>query len=105
MKTFEEFVKDKIEEESVIKQTLKHYIDVIKRNTAPHPAVARRMRSQDLIDKYKLFYGISQDISIPVGKRRKAAYKAQGHLDRLKQDLGILSPDPWYDQAGSQERV
>jgi hypothetical protein len=83
MKTFEEF----ITEEPVIKQLVKHYINTYKRITSPHPAKVRRMKNQDLIDKYKLHYGISQDLSIPVGKRRKAADKAQQHLDDLKQEL------------------
>lgn len=84
MQTFEEF----ITEEPVIKQLLKHYIDVYKRNTAPHPARARRIENQKHVDQYRLHYNISQDLSIPVGKRRKAADRAQFHLDSLKKSLG-----------------
>lgn len=85
MKTFEEF----ITEEPVIKQLAKHYISVFKRNTAPHPARARRMKNQNDIDQYRLHYNISQDLSIPAGKRKKAASKAQMHIDNLEQELGL----------------
>lgn len=61
MKTFEEF----LIEEPVISRLAKHYHDVLKRNLEPHPARARRMKSQDIIDKFKLNYGISQDSSVP----------------------------------------
>ena len=85
MKTFEEF----ITEEPVIKQLFKHYGEIYKRNMAPHPAKARRQNNQNLIDQYRLQFKISQDLTIPVGKRKKAADKAQNYLDQLKQELGI----------------
>lgn len=61
MKAFEEF----LTEEPVIDKLAKHYHSVLKRNFEPHPARARRMRSQDIIDQFKLHYSISQDSSIP----------------------------------------
>lgn len=85
MKTFEEF----LTEEPVIVQLAKHYNTTLKRNLAPHPARARRIKSQDIIDKFKLHYNISQDSSVPVGKRRKHGNLAQKQIDALRKDLGV----------------
>ena len=85
MKTFEEF----LTEEPVIKRLVKHYIDSYNKFVEPSPAKARRIKNQDNIDNYKLQYNISQDLSVPVGKRKKAAIKAQTHLDALKKELGM----------------
>lgn len=84
-RTFEEF----LTEEPAVKHLIKHYIDVYKRNTAPHPARARRMETQHHVDQYRLHRNISQDLSVPEGKRRKAADKAQMHLNILKTKLGL----------------
>ena len=78
VKTFEEF----LTEEPVVKQLIKHYIDVYKRNTAPHPARARRMETQHHVDQYRLHRSISQDLSVPEGKRRKAADKIKSGAPR-----------------------
>lgn len=85
MKPFEEF----LTEEPVIVKLAKHYKGVLKRNLEPHPARARRMKSQDIIDKFKLHYGISQDLSIPSGKRKKHGAMARKQIDALKKELGI----------------
>lgn len=85
MKTFAEF----LTEEPVLVKLAKHYQDVLKRNLAPHPARARRMKRQDIIDKFKLHYGISQDLSIPSGKRRKHDELARRQIFILKRELGI----------------
>lgn len=88
MKTFEEFISEEfIDETSVLKHTFDHYKNVIKRHLEPHPNRARRMQSQNLVDKFKLHSKISQDLSVPSGKRRQHAEKAQQYLDTLKQQL------------------
>ena len=85
MKAFEEF----LTEESVIVKLAKHYQDVLQRNLAPHPARARRMKSQDIIDKFTLYHGISQDLSVPSGIRKKHGVLARKQINALKKELGI----------------